>query len=118
MKKFILEPTFDDSIDRICKKCGELGSECICNEAVIKIMPKDTYKIHSKLSKVKNKLISSFYPLYIDNQKEILQILKKKLGCGGNAEIVEDFIQINLQGDVRKQANLELKKLGFQIIDS
>lgn len=115
MKRFILEPNFTDNIDSICKKCGELSSECVCSKAKITIMPKDAYKIHSKLGKIKNKLISSFYPLYIDNEKEILQILKKKLGCGGNAEVIEDFIQINLQGDLIKQASLELKKLGFNI---
>lgn len=114
-KRFLLEPDFSDSIDRICKTCGKM--DCICTKTTIKLIPKDKYRIKTRLKRIQNKLISSFYPLYIDNEKEILKILKKKLGCGGNAEIIEDFIQINLQGDVIKQASLELRKLGFNVGD-
>lgn len=113
--KFILDRDFKDSIDTLCKKCGELQSKCICNNTAKTILPNNKYKIKSNLKKVKNKYISSFYPFYIDNEKEILNILKKKLGCGGNIESIDDYIVINLQGNIIEKAKTELIKLGFNI---
>lgn len=113
--KFILERDFSDGIDTLCKKCGELKSKCICNNTNKKILPKDLHKIKSKLKKVQNNLISSFYPFYIENEKEVLSYLKKKLACGGNIESIDDYIIINLQGDVLDRAKIELQKLGFKI---
>lgn len=113
MKKLILEPNFSDEINTLCKKCKEFKSKCICNNKEIKIIPKDKHKIKSKLTKYNNKIISSFYPFYINNEKEILKILKKKLGCGGSIEVIEDYIQINLQGDLINKANGLLKDIGF-----
>lgn len=113
--KFILEQDFSDGIDTLCKKCGERRNKCICNNATKKILPRDSHKIKSKLKKVQNKLVSSFYPFYIENEKEILSILKKKLACGGNIESIDDYVIINLQGDVTDKAKIELQKLGFKI---
>ncbi len=113
--KVILEPKFSDGIDTLCKKCGELQSKCICNKKNKKILPNNEYKVKSSLKKVKNKLVSSFYPFYIDSEKEILSTLKKKLGCGGSIEYIDDYIIINLQGDVLEKAKIEIKKLGFNI---
>ena len=113
--KFILDRKFNDSIDILCKKCGELQSKCICNNVNRKILSSNQYTIKSSLKKVKNKIISSFYPFYIDNEKDILSTLKKRLGCGGSIEIIDDYVVINLQGDIIEKAKIELQKLGFNI---
>lgn len=114
--KFKLESSFNDGIDVVCKKCKELSSECKCKAIKIKILPKNKHKIKYKLNKINNKPVSSFYPFYIDNEKELLKTLKKKFGCGGNVEIIDDYIQINLQGNIIELATLELQKLGFSTI--
>ncbi len=113
--RFRLESNFSDSIDVICKKCNELQSECICAKKQISILPKTAYKVKSTIAICNGKKVSSFYPLYIDNANNLLKDIKKKLGCGGNIEQIDDYQKLNLQGDKISQASRFLSQLGFNI---
>ena len=78
----------------------------------ISLTPSFTYKadkIKIEIKKVNNKTLSIIYPLYRKDIKEILKELKKSLGCGGKIIIMDNYYQINLQGDVREKARGILK---------
>ncbi|RDU62635.1 hypothetical protein [Helicobacter sp. MIT 14-3879] len=96
--KFKLEPNFSDSIDRVCKNCGQLSSDCVCLKD-IKILDNDLYVIKFRVLKVKNKVVSIIYPFYTKDIKNILSFLKKKFACGGSIKRVEDYYEILLQGN-------------------
>lgn len=109
-----LEPKFSDSIDRICKGCGELQSECICKND-IKILSNDSYKIKLKISKVNGKMVSSISPFYTNETKEILAFLKKKFACGGSVKREEEYYTILLQGKCDGVLELLKERFNFRI---
>ena len=106
MKKIILDRNFKDGIQTLCKKCGEW--ECECNN-LDSIESNKNPKIKIEIKKVNNKTLSIIYPLYRKDIKEILKELKKSLGCGGKIVVMDNYYQINLQGDVREKARGILK---------
>lgn len=111
-RRFKLECDFSDNIDRICPKCENLQSECICNKPP-KILDNATHKLKMRLEVRNGRKISIIYPFYLANPKEILQTLKKNLACGGTLEHIEDYSEIHLQGELRDRAKQELQNLGF-----
>lgn len=115
MKKILLEPTFSEAIDRICKKCGELNSQCVCKKTSLKILLKNEYKINIVCKKINNHLITHISPLHTDDYENILKYLKKQISCGGSAEIIDDYALLKLQGDCVLKAKNELIKMEFVV---
>lgn len=111
-EKFTLTPHFADSLP--CKKCGE--SPCVCGaKTPPKILEKSAYKVKIRTKKVKDKVVTTIEPLFIEDGEGLLRNLKRTLGRGGSCEFVEDFVRLNLQGDCAARAKIELEKLGFRV---
>lgn len=109
-----LEPKFSDSIDRICKGCGELESECVCRNE-IKILSNDSYKIKLTITKINGKIVSSIAPFYTNDTKEILAFLKKRFACGGSVKKGEEFYTIILQGKYNGVLEALKERFSFRI---
>jgi len=99
-------------IDTVCKKCGELQSECIC-DAKGDIKAKNEYQIVLSMEKRNGKPVSIAGIFYINEkeQKELLKKLKKSLAVGGT---IKDG-KLEFQGEHRDRLRELLKKDGFRI---
>ncbi len=101
-----------NTIDTLCKKCGELMSECICN-AKGEIKAKNEYQIAVSMEKRNGKPVSIAGTFYLDEKeaKELLSKLKKSLAVGGT---IKDG-KLEFQGEHRDRLRELLKKEGFRV---
>lgn len=102
----------DNTIDTICKKCGELQSECICN-AKPQTKAKNEYQIALSMEKRNGKPVTLAGIFYLDEKeaKELLTKLKKALAVGGT---IKDG-KLEFQGEHRDRLRELLKKEGFGV---
>jgi translation initiation factor 1 len=100
------------TIDTVCKKCGELMSECICN-AKGEIKAKNEYQIILSMEKRNGKPVTLAGTFYLDEKeaKELLTKLKKSLAVGGT---IKDG-KLEFQGEHRDRLRELLKKESFKI---
>lgn len=101
-----------DAIDTVCKKCGELQSECVCN-AKAEIKPKNEYEIALFLEKRNGKPVTLAGKFYLseDDAKTLLTKLKKSLAVGGTFKDGK----LEFQGEHRERLRELLKKEGFKV---
>jgi translation initiation factor 1 len=99
-------------IDTLCKKCGELQSECTCN-AKGEIKAKTEYQVALSMEKRNGKPVSIAGTFYLDEKeaKELLTKLKKSLAVGGT---IKDG-KLEFQGEHRDRLRELLKKEGFGV---
>ncbi|MGE4398946.1 MAG: translation initiation factor [Campylobacterales bacterium] len=102
----------DNTIDTVCKKCGELQSECVCN-AKPQTKPKNEYQIVLSMEKRNGKPVSiaGTFHLSEDDAKALLTKLKKSLAVGGT---IKDG-KLEFQGEHRDRLRELLKKEGFGV---
>ncbi len=101
-----------NTIDTLCKKCGELMSECVCN-ARAEIKPKNEYQIVLSMEKRNGKPVTLAGVFYMNEKdlKELLTKLKKSLAVGGT---IKDG-KLEFQGEHRDRLRELLKKEGFRV---
>lgn len=100
------------TIDTVCKKCGELQSECTCNKQP-ETKAKNEYQIVLSLEKRNGKPVTLAGVFYLDEKesKELLTKLKKSLAVGGT---IKDG-KLEFQGEHRDRLREILKKDGFRV---
>ena len=101
-----------NTIDTVCKKCGELQSECVCN-AKAETKHKNEYQIALSMEKRNGKPVTLAGVFYLDEKesKELLTKLKKSLAVGGT---IKDG-KLEFQGEHRDRLRELLKKEGFGV---
>ena len=101
------------SIDTVCKKCGELTSECVCDKKR-ETKPKNEYQIVLSMEKRNGKpvTLAGVFFLSEEEEKTLLTKLKKSLAVGGAAKSGK----LEFQGEHRERLREALKKEGFEAI--
>ncbi len=101
-----------NNIDTLCKKCGELQSECVCDKKR-ETKPKNEYKVALSMEKRNGKPVSIAGVFHLDEkeEKELSTKLKKSLAVGG---AVKDG-KLEFQGECRDRLREMLKKEGFGV---
>lgn len=102
----------DNTIDTLCKKCGELMSECVCNQKR-ETKAKNEYKVALSMEKRNGKPVSIAGIFYLSEEEEkaLLAKLKKSLAVGGAAK----GGKLEFQGECRDRLRELLKKEGFGV---
>ena len=106
---------FSDSIDCVCKNCGELQSACVCKKEG-EIKPRDSYFLGINEKKTKGKDITKC-GIFFESKKamqEILKEAKKKLSCGGSLEQSAEGFWLILQGRHKEALKTLLKARKFK----
>jgi len=104
---------YSTSIGAICPGCGEPANNCACRQLKKSVVPKSDgavrlcYEIKGRKGKAVTSIVG--LPLSEAGLLDLAKKLKQKFGTGGS---VKDYA-IELQGDHRKLAAQELRKLGY-----
>ncbi|MDD5561149.1 MAG: hypothetical protein PHT50_03335 [Candidatus Omnitrophica bacterium] len=104
---------YSTSQGKVCTGCGKALGSCICNEIKKAAVP-DTcgaarLRYEAGGRKGKGMTLISGLALSQAGLLDLAKKLKQRFATGGS---VKDYI-IELQGDFRKQAEQELRKLGL-----
>ncbi len=101
-----------NTIDTLCKKCGELISECICGKK-IDAKAKNEYRVSLSMEKRNGKpvTIAGVFYLSDEDEKALLTKIKKSLAVGGT---IKDG-KLEFQGEHRDRLRELLKKEGFGV---
>jgi translation initiation factor 1 len=99
----------------ICPDCSKPIKECICRETKRNTVPATSgkVKIRHETAGRKNKGVTIIYGLPL-NQEQLEQLAKKLKSTFGTGGAVKDYT-IELQGDQRERAAVELRRLGYSI---
>ncbi len=99
----------------ICPDCAKPIRECVCRELKINALPQASgkVKIRHETAGRKNKGVTIIYglPLSQIQMDALAKKLKSTFGTGG---AVKDYT-IELQGDQRARASVELRRLGYNL---
>ena len=97
----------------ICPECGKMVDRCVCREMKKAAVPKTDgvvrLRYETKARKGKGMTLIAGLALSEAMLLDLAKKLKQRFGTGGS---VKDYT-IELQGDFRKQAAQELRKLGL-----
>ena len=76
-----------NTIDTVCKKCGELMSECICGKKP-EVKAKNEYKVSLSMEKRNGKPVTVAGVFYLseEDEKALLTKIKKSLAVGGGGK--------------------------------
>jgi translation initiation factor 1 len=100
---------------QLCPKCFQPVKECICREMRRNALPKTSGKVRVRHETVgrRNKGVTIIYglPLSKEQLENLAAKLKSTFGTGGS---VKDYT-IELQGDQREKAAVELRRLGYAV---
>ena len=101
-----------NTIDTVCKKCGELMSECICGKKP-EVKAKNEYKVSLSMEKRNGKPVTVAGVFYLseEDEKALLTKIKKSLAVGGAAKDGK----LEFQGEHRGRLREILKKEGFGV---
>ncbi len=101
-----------DAIDTVCKKCGELKSECICDKKR-ETKEKNEYQVALSMEKRNGKpvTVAGLFYLSEEDEKTLLTKLKKSLAVGGTSKDGK----LEFQGEHRDRLRELLKKEGFRV---
>lgn len=101
-----------NTIDTVCKKCGELQSECVCDKKR-ETRAKNEYAVALSMEKRNGKPVTVAGVFYMseDDEKALLTKLKKSLAVGGAAKDGK----LEFQGEHRDRLRELLKKEGFRV---
>ena len=75
---------FRDEIDTLCKKCGNLKSQCQCQK-IVELKSRDSYFLWINKQKKSGKEVT-LCGIFFENKEvleNLLKIIKKKMACGG-----------------------------------
>ena len=103
---------YSTSQGAICPGCGQVIANCVCRDMKKTVVPKTDGVArlrYEKNRKGKGMTLISGLALNETALLELAKKLKQGFGTGGS---VKDYT-IELQGDFRKQATQELRKLGY-----
>ncbi|MBU0548545.1 MAG: hypothetical protein KJ710_00470 [Candidatus Omnitrophica bacterium] len=104
---------YSTSQGSICSGCGQAISSCVCHEIKKAAVPNTDGVVRlfyeTKGRKGKGMTLITGLVLSAAGLLDLAKKLKQRFGTGGS---VKDYA-IELQGDFRKQAEQELRKLGF-----
>ncbi len=112
---FIIGAKFEDSLDTLCRKCGELKSACICRALPI-IKEKDSYFLGINEEKSGGKDITSCGIFYASKEEmqALLKLAKKHFASGGNLEEKRGGFLLILQGKHKEPLRAFLKEQKFK----
>jgi len=103
---------YSTSLGKICPGCGKAIDSCVCRDMKKAAVPEAEGILrlrYVKGRKGKGMTLISGLGLSEAGLLDLAKKLKQRFGTGGS---LKDYI-IELQGDFRKQAGEELRKLGF-----
>jgi translation initiation factor 1 len=99
----------------ICPECGQVIDSCICRQMKKAVVPgtDGVVRLRYELKGRKGKGMTLITGLALSENGllELAKKLKQRFGTGG---CVKDYA-IELQGDFRRQAAQELRKLGYLV---
>ena len=99
----------------ICPDCSKPIKECVCRKLRRNTLPETSgkVKIRHEIAGRKNKGVTIIYslPLSQEQLEKLAKKLKSTFGTGGT---VKDYT-IELQGDQREKAAVELRRLGYSV---
>jgi translation initiation factor 1 len=80
-------------------------------ELVLEIKEASKHQLHFAKEKRRGKVVTIVRPFYLNSEdlKNLLKVLKKRLGTGGT--IKED--RLEFQGEIQEQLKTQLEKLGY-----
>ncbi|MGP1580148.1 MAG: translation initiation factor [Wolinella sp.] len=98
------------SVERVCKKCGELESECVCTQESPRKSPLE-HHLSVFVQKRQGRMVTCVGEFFIDEKLawQYLQQLKNALGCGGTYK--GGFVEI--QGERKERVASFFKEAGF-----
>ena len=112
MQKIRLEAKMSEgwSVERVCEKCGELESECICTRESPRKNPSE-HHLSVSVQKRQGRMVTCVGEFFIDEKlvRQYLQQLKNTLGCGGTYK--GGFVEI--QGERKERVTSFFKEAGF-----
>ncbi|MDD5096869.1 MAG: stress response translation initiation inhibitor YciH [Candidatus Omnitrophica bacterium] len=104
---------YSTEVGSVCLECAQPVNNCVCQKIKKAVVPKGdgvvrvAYEIKGRRGK--GVTVISGLPLSETGLLDLARELKHGFGTGGS---VKDHI-VELQGDFRKQATQELRKMGF-----
>ncbi len=103
LEGFKIEARFEESVDCLCKKCGELQSSCRCKEKEI-LKNRGDYFLRINEEKASGRDVTRCGVFYEDFQtmQNFLNHIKKQCASGGGLEIKEGGIWLFVQGKHRE----------------
>jgi translation initiation factor 1 len=104
---------YSTSLGQICPGCGRAVGSCVCSKirkAAVPVSGEGIVRLrYEKGRKGKGMTLITGLALSESGLLDLARRLKQQFGTGGS---VKDYV-IEIQGDFRKQAEGELRKLGF-----
>lgn len=115
LKRLVIGAKFEDSLDTLCKKCGELKSACLCKKNPI-CKEKDSYFLGINEEKSGGKDITRCGIFYADKEvmQTLLKAVKKHFASGGKLEEKEGGFSLILQGKHKERLKIFLKEQNFR----
>lgn len=115
LESFTIGAKFEDALDTLCKKCGELKSACICKTAIT-LKERDSYFLGINEEKAGGKDITRCGIFYQSKEEmqEILKQAKKHFASGGKLEEKDNGISLVLQGKHKENLKNFLKERKFK----
>ena len=104
---------YSTEFGKICPKCGNLVSKCICSKRIPGIPNDGIVRISRETKGRKGSGVSIITGISLDDKdlKKLSKQLKKKCGAGGTVKSGS----IEIQGDHRDVLKEELSKLGYRV---
>lgn len=106
---------FRDEIDTLCKKCGNLKSQCQC-QRVVELKSRDSYFLWINKQKKSGKEVT-LCGIFFENKEvleNLLKSIKKKMACGGVLRQEEGGYVMEFQGEHLQSLREMLKKEKFK----
>lgn len=115
LSHFSIGANFEDTIDVLCKKCGNLQSQCVCKKKA-EIKDRDSYFLWVKEQKCKSKDITLCGVIYESSENiiKMLKEIKKALACGGSFKEDLGGYVLEFQGKHLEKLKAFLKKEKFK----
>ena len=106
---------FCDEWDTLCKKCGNLQSECECKKAY-EIKERSDFFLWVNKEKRKGREVTLCGEFFLTKEevREIFKKIKKILACGGALKEGERGFIMEFQGDFVQKVKEILKKENFK----
>ena len=106
---------FSDGIESLCKKCGNLESECVCKkQKEIRERTDFTLWVNKEKRKGKDVTLCGEFLLEKNELMNLFKKIKKILACGGTLKDGEHGILMEFQGDFVEKTKEILKKENFK----
>ncbi len=116
LESFTIGAKFEDTLETLCKKCGEFKSACICKKSNPTLKERDSYFLGINEEKAGGKDITRCGIFYQSKEEmqEILKQTKKYFASGGKLEEKDNGISLVLQGKHKENLKNFLKERKFR----